>query len=71
MSQPPHNAASVDCAGLTEAERIKAARAMLTTHEYVYQRRDILYGTTSKWWNEEDLKEDGYESVSSSTDNNV
>lgn len=61
MTAPPLNAAAVDCLGLSEKEAIKAARAMLAHHTYVYQRGSIIYGTESKWWNGEDLREDGYE----------
>lgn len=62
MNTPPFNAEVLDLTGMTIDEEIKAIRSVLMEYPYLYQRGKLVYLTATKWWNDGDLKEDGYDS---------
>lgn len=61
MSVPPVNAKTLDLTGMDIDQEVKAIRAVLMENAYIYQRGKIVYLTSTQWWNDDDLREDGYE----------
>lgn len=64
MSIPPLNAVRINTADVESGSKEYIAlcrQALASPYDYIYERGKELICTHSKWWNDDDLKEDGYD----------
>lgn len=61
MGKIPKNAKVYDLSDMTECEKIKLIRSVLMKHEYLYSSNTRLVCSDVKWWDEDNMREDGHE----------
>ena len=61
MGNIPKDAVIYSLEGLDVEEAVRLIRSQLMKHNYLYSNKTQLICTTTKWWDEDNLREDGHD----------